>query len=196
MRKRVTEFTIIFVAVAVLFAVAALAYSLGWHRGYDAALGARALVVKATAGLQSATYRAEPSPAPVTVVYNLGVAHPKATAAVPPPAVSPKPGAVPQAAPGPWRTAKASWYGPGLYSTPSETNYTADGTEFTPSTWCVAHKTLPLGTWVEIAYRGRIVRAQVKDTGPHVPGREFDLSNAVARALGFSGVQTIRWRVL
>ncbi len=192
MRNRVTEFTIIFIALAALFAVAAIAYSLGWHRGYDAALKDRALVARATSGLQAATYRAEPVTVtvPVRVEYEV-VAHPKATAAIPPPAVSPKPGAAepPSAAPGAWRTAVASWYGP-------TGNPTANGTPYDSQTWCVAHRSLPFGTRVEIAYNGRRIVAPVLDRGPYVDGRELDLSEAVAKALGFHGVRTVRWRVL
>jgi rare lipoprotein A len=55
----------------------------------------------------------------------------------------------------------------------------------------VAHKTLPCGTRVRIRYRGRSVTATVRDRGPFVGGREFDLAGAVARRLGFNGVGTI-----
>jgi rare lipoprotein A len=90
-----------------------------------------------------------------------------------------------------WQTARCSWYGPGLYGTT-----TADGTTYTPRTWCVAHKSLPFGTMVELRYRGTTVVAPVRDRGPYVAGRTFDLSNAVAQALGFTGVQTVEWRVV
>ena len=55
----------------------------------------------------------------------------------------------------------------------------------------VAHKTLPCGTKVRIRYRGRTANAVVRDRGPYVGGREFDLAGAVARKLGFNGVGTI-----
>lgn len=90
----------------------------------------------------------------------------------------------------PWHTATASWYGPGLYG-----NLTADGTRYTSDLWCVAHKSLPLGTLIDISYRGKVVRVPVKDRGPFTPGRDFDLSNAVASHLDFSGVGIIQWRV-
>ena len=90
-----------------------------------------------------------------------------------------------------WKTATASMYGPGLYG-----NTTADGTLFTADTWCVAHKTLPFGTMVQIRYGGKTVDVPVRDRGPYTPGREFDLSAAVARSLGFSGVHPIEWRIL
>jgi len=92
---------------------------------------------------------------------------------------------------GGWRTAKASWYGAECYG-----HHTADGTLYGANTWCVANKTLPLGTIIEIRYRGKTVQVPVKDRGPYVTGREFDLSAAVARALGFTGVQSIEWRIV
>ena len=84
------------------------------------------------------------------------------------------------------RTVFASWYGPGLYG-----NRTACGQTFTPSSWGIAHKTLPCGTPVSITYAGRTVTAPVIDRGPYIAGREVDLAAAVANALGFSGVQPI-----
>ena len=112
-------------------------------------------------------------------------------------ATRPKPTPKPTAAPEPsrsaegWSRAKASWYGPGLYG-----NKTADGTVYTPETWCVAHKSLPMGTMVEFKYNGKTVKVPVKDRGPFTPGREWDLSNAVRLALGFNGVQTVEYRVV
>jgi rare lipoprotein A len=55
----------------------------------------------------------------------------------------------------------------------------------------VAHRSLPCGTKVRIRYRGHAVTATVRDRGPYVGGREFDLAGAVARRLGFDGVGTI-----
>ena len=55
----------------------------------------------------------------------------------------------------------------------------------------VAHKTLPCGTKLRIRYHGRTVTATVRDRGPYVGGREFDLAGAVARRLGFDGVGRI-----
>jgi peptidoglycan lytic transglycosylase len=59
------------------------------------------------------------------------------------------------------------------------------------SAMVVAHKSLPCGTKVTIRYRGRTAQAVVRDRGPYVGGREFDLAGAVARKLGFNGVGTI-----
>ncbi len=55
----------------------------------------------------------------------------------------------------------------------------------------VAHKTLPCGTKVTLRYRGRSVVATVKDRGPFIAGREWDLTPAVKSALGFGDVGTI-----
>ena len=90
-----------------------------------------------------------------------------------------------------WKTAKASWYGSGFYG-----RHTADGTTYNATIILVANKTLPFGTKVAISYGGRTVIAPVKDRGPYVAGRDFDLSAGLAKALGFSGVQTIRWAIV
>jgi rare lipoprotein A (peptidoglycan hydrolase) len=37
------------------------------------------------------------------------------------------------------------------------------------------------------------VLVQVIDRGPYVPGRQFDLTDALARRLGLRGVQQIHW---
>lgn len=55
----------------------------------------------------------------------------------------------------------------------------------------VANTSLPCGTKLAIRYRGRSVQAVVRDRGPYVGGREFDLAGAVARKLGFDGVGTV-----
>jgi rare lipoprotein A (peptidoglycan hydrolase) len=45
-----------------------------------------------------------------------------------------------------------------------------------------------------IAYKDQVVLTQVVDRGPSVPGREFDVTRALARKLGLQGTQQIRWR--
>jgi hypothetical protein len=79
-----------------------------------------------------------------------------------------------------YRLADASWYGGG--------GSLACGGELTSSTLGVANKTLPCGTLVTLRYGGRTVRVPVVDRGPYVEGREFDLTEATKRALGFEGV--------
>jgi hypothetical protein len=55
----------------------------------------------------------------------------------------------------------------------------------------VAHKTLPCGTHVTFAYGGHQVTAVVDDRGPFVDGRDWDLNQNTAAALGFGGVDTV-----
>ena len=76
-----------------------------------------------------------------------------------------------------YRLAEASWYGGG--------GGLACGGSLTSSTLGVANKTLPCGTLVTLHYAGHTVRVPVIDRGPYVEGREFDLTEATKRALGF-----------
>jgi rare lipoprotein A len=57
----------------------------------------------------------------------------------------------------------------------------------------VAHPVLPCGVRLYITYGAKTVLTQVIDRGPYVPGRQFDLTDALARRLGLKGVQTIQW---
>jgi len=70
---------------------------------------------------------------------------------------------------------------------------TACGGVIHPDTVGVAHPTLPCGARVFITYRGQTVLTQVIDRGPYVPGRKFDLTDALARKLGLRNVQEIHW---
>jgi rare lipoprotein A len=79
-----------------------------------------------------------------------------------------------------YRLAGASWYGGG--------GGLACGGQLTGSTMGVANKTLPCGTLVTLRYGGHEVRVPVVDRGPYVAGRDFDLTEATKRALGFEGV--------
>jgi hypothetical protein len=55
----------------------------------------------------------------------------------------------------------------------------------------VANKYLPCGTRVSFFNGGRTVTAVVDDRGPYVGGREWDLNQNTAAALGFGGVGTV-----
>lgn len=55
----------------------------------------------------------------------------------------------------------------------------------------VANRSLPCGTRVRLRRGNRTVTAVVDDRGPYVYGRDYDLDEATAGALGFSGVGTI-----
>lgn len=82
-----------------------------------------------------------------------------------------------------FRAADASWYGGG--------GGLACGGQLTSATMGVANKTLPCGTWLTLRYGSHNVRVQVVDRGPYVAGREFDLTEATKRALGFEGVGVV-----
>jgi rare lipoprotein A len=70
---------------------------------------------------------------------------------------------------------------------------TACGGVIHPETEGVAHPTLPCGARIFITYGGKTVLTQVIDRGPYVPGRQFEVTDALARKLGLRNVQTIRW---
>lgn len=55
----------------------------------------------------------------------------------------------------------------------------------------VANKYLPCGTRVSFSSGGRTVTAVVDDRGPYVGGREWDLNQNTAAALGFGGVGVV-----
>jgi peptidoglycan lytic transglycosylase len=89
---------------------------------------------------------------------------------------------------GPYRSAGASWYGPGLWG-----NKTACGQTLRPNTLGVAHRNLPCGTAVKFVYKGRALVTQVIDRGPYAKGRAWDLTAAASEALGFEGVGMVRY---
>jgi rare lipoprotein A len=70
---------------------------------------------------------------------------------------------------------------------------TACGQVIGPRTEGVAHPVLPCGVKIYLSYQGRHVLTQVIDRGPYAPGRQFDLTEALARRLGLVGVQRVTW---
>jgi rare lipoprotein A len=71
--------------------------------------------------------------------------------------------------------------------------HTACGTILSADTEGIAHPTLPCGARIFITYHGQTVLTQVVDRGPYSGGRQFDLTDALARRLGLRGVQTVEW---
>jgi hypothetical protein len=55
---------------------------------------------------------------------------------------------------------------------------------------------IPYGSIVEIIYKGKTVKATVTDGGPYVPGRQLDITQAAARAIGFNGVDKVGVRLV
>ena len=88
------------------------------------------------------------------------------------------------------KVAGATWYGPGLYG-----NHTACGETLTPTIVGVAHKTLPCGATVKLAYHRHYLVTTVIDRGPYSPGNSFDLTNGARHALGFGGANRLQYAV-
>ncbi|MDE3246838.1 MAG: septal ring lytic transglycosylase RlpA family protein [Acidobacteriota bacterium] len=82
-------------------------------------------------------------------------------------------------------TGEASWYGgngDGFSGKP-----TASGEIFNPQDLTCAHRTLPLGTYLEVENldNGNRIVVRVNDRGPFAKGRILDLSKRAALDLGF-----------
>ncbi len=75
----------------------------------------------------------------------------------------------------------ASWYGEDFHEKPTATGEVYDMYALT-----AAHRTLPLGTWVEVIDLDtqRAVEVRINDRGPFVKNRIIDLSYGAALALG------------
>ena len=76
------------------------------------------------------------------------------------------------------------------YASVLEGNPTASGEPYEPERYTAAHKSLPLGTELKVAYGGEAVEVVVNDRGPFVEGRDIDLSLAAAREIGLTGPGT------
>ncbi|HEU4977835.1 MAG TPA: septal ring lytic transglycosylase RlpA family protein [Solirubrobacteraceae bacterium] len=87
-------------------------------------------------------------------------------------------------------SALATWYGPGLYG-----HRTACGQTLSHRLLGVAHRRLPCGTPVQIAYAGRTIIVPVVDRGPWSGHAKYDLTYAAAKALGMAETErvTVAW---
>jgi hypothetical protein len=85
-----------------------------------------------------------------------------------------------------YRPGLATFYGPGFYG-----KQTACGQTLTPDLHGVAHKRLPCGTLVAVMYAGREIVVPVVDRGPYNGDYAWDLTQATADALGFTGAGEI-----
>ncbi|HEX5448775.1 MAG TPA: septal ring lytic transglycosylase RlpA family protein [Gaiellaceae bacterium] len=72
-------------------------------------------------------------------------------------------------------------------------HHTKCGGVIGPDTLGIAHPTLPCGARIYITYRGLRVLTAVIDRGPYEAGRQFDVTDALARRLGLQGVQQVHW---
>jgi hypothetical protein len=89
----------------------------------------------------------------------------------------------------PWLEASASVWRPD-----SGGQETACGVQLTPETRGLAHPVLPCGVELLVSFQGQTAQAEVVDRGPHGGSAELELTEALARDLGFSGTQVVRWR--
>jgi hypothetical protein len=71
---------------------------------------------------------------------------------------------------------------------------TTCGVTVTETTIGIAHPVLPCGAKILVEHEGRRTQADVIQRGPVATGQAFDLSPALAQALGISGEATVRWR--
>jgi len=75
-----------------------------------------------------------------------------------------------------------SWYGPGFYGRNGACGmFGADGLQ--ADDVGVAHRTLPCGTKVTFRYLGYTVTTYVKDRGPYVSGRTWDMTKGLCTLL-------------
>jgi rare lipoprotein A len=70
---------------------------------------------------------------------------------------------------------------------------TASGEKALPGGSSAAHRSIPLGTRVQVTNRanGKSVIVRINDRGPFIRGRIIDLMPATARKLGFSGLTRV-----
>jgi rare lipoprotein A (peptidoglycan hydrolase) len=93
-------------------------------------------------------------------------------------------------------TSMASWYGPGFYG-----NKSAGGPVLERNSLWVAHKSLKFGTVVRFTYKGKSITLEVRDRGPFISGREWDLTEAAAEKIGLktgprTGTGMVEWEIL
>jgi rare lipoprotein A len=87
----------------------------------------------------------------------------------------------------------ATWYGNELAG-----GRTASGAVFDPKGFTAAHRTLPLGSYVEVTAlaTGRTILVQVNDRGPRQSNLLIDLSQGAAQMLGIAGRGAVRVRAV
>ena len=90
------------------------------------------------------------------------------------------------------QTGIASWYGRKFHG-----RKTANGETYNMYAMTAAHKTLPIGTWVNVHNldTNREIVVRINDRGPFVYGRIIDLSYTGAKRIGILGPGTGRVRV-
>ena len=85
-----------------------------------------------------------------------------------------------------YRPARATWFGPGFYG-----KHTACGQVMSHALLGVAHRTLPCGTPVSVFFAGKSITVPVIDRGPFANGARYDLTSAIAQAVGMTETSMI-----
>ena len=87
----------------------------------------------------------------------------------------------------------ASWYGKDFHG-----KKTSNGETYDMYAMTAAHKTLPLGTYVQVHHleNNRKVEVRINDRGPFVRGRIIDLSYTAAKELGLVGPGTAKVEIV
>ena len=98
--------------------------------------------------------------------------------------------------PRPVPTADGGWYTAlaGSRGAPRDAERTTCGQVLTGRSLGVSHPVLPCGAKLFIAYGDAEVLTEVIDGRLKKPGRQFELTEALAQRLGIEGTQQIRWR--
>ena len=75
-----------------------------------------------------------------------------------------------------------------------KTGKTTSGEAFNPESMTAAHRSLPFGTMVRVTntQNARSIVVRINDRGPFTRGRVIDVTPAAARALGFSGLVSVK----
>jgi hypothetical protein len=112
--------------------------------------------------------------------------------------VAPRPGTPVRATVGQgrWHSIRTTYYG-GSDGLDDGTHHFADGGLFRKGAWAIAANHLPLGTWLELRWKGRTVIAEVRDRHGKSVRPFLDLTVALSRALfGSPANHTIQYRRL
>ncbi len=147
-----------------------------WRSGVVWVLALMSLALVSCATRQELPQPSSPSPAPVVVP-----AAPALPAA-----------AAPRASAGPSNSVRASYQGS------AETGHrTASGELYDPEDLTAASRTLPIGSTVVVTNpaTGRSVKVRINDRGPHVRGRNLDLSKHAAEEIGMTNKGVTRLKI-
>jgi hypothetical protein len=92
-------------------------------------------------------------------------------------------------APAGWNTAFA-----GARGAPGDAERTTCGQVLTPKSLGVTHPVLPCGAKVVLRYRKSTVLTEVVDNALQEPGRQLEVTPALAKLMGIRGTVQLEWR--